>query len=71
LDLDYEVLCVDNFYTGTKHNVEQLLAEHIIALTGTRSKIEYEPLPQDAVQSSQALPYPLPFGGKARREICT
>ena len=26
LDLDYEVLCVDNFYTGTKQNIQQLLS---------------------------------------------
>jgi len=26
LSLDYEVLCVDNFYTGTKRNVQQLLS---------------------------------------------
>ena len=28
----HEVLCVDNFYTGNKHNVENLLGNHYFEL---------------------------------------
>jgi nucleoside-diphosphate-sugar epimerase len=47
-----DVLCVDNFYTGRKHNVAHLLGEPRFELlrhelTGSRSQIVLAPLPQD------------------------
>ena len=68
LGQDCEVICVDNYFTGTRNNIRHLLddpcfelmrhdcptetsvgelARRLIALTGSRSRIEYRSLPQD------------------------
>src|SRR6202049_1985839 len=33
LERGYEVLCVDNFYTGTRHNVQHLLANPMFEIS--------------------------------------
>ncbi len=60
-----DVLCVDNYFTGTKRNVQHLfsnplfdlgnpgeftmleLAEKVLSLVGSKSKLAFLPLPQD------------------------
>ena len=46
LKKSHKVLCVDNFYTGTKKNIETLL-------TNSESKIEYTELPKDDPKQRQ------------------
>jgi nucleoside-diphosphate-sugar epimerase len=41
LDQGHDVLCVDNFYTGTRHNVRELLANP--RLTNSCSRIVNQP----------------------------
>src|SRR5450759_13423 len=51
LDEGHDVLCVDNFYTGTRHNVRELLANP--RLTNSSSRIVNQPLPQDDPKQRQ------------------
>jgi NAD dependent epimerase/dehydratase family len=50
------VICLDNFFTGAKRNIDHLLEHHrfeliratiVIDLTGSRSRIVHRPRPQD------------------------
>ena len=54
----HDVLCVDNFFTGTKDNIAHLvgnpqeftipeLARKVVELTNSRSEIAFKPLPSD------------------------
>ena len=58
LNVGNEVICVDNFFTGSKENIVHLvcnpseftikqLAEMIVSQTGSKSKLVYLPLPED------------------------
>ena len=51
LDEGHDVLCVDNFYTGTRHNVRELQSNP--RLTNSSSRIINQPLPQDDPKQRQ------------------